>query len=87
MNFLDESGEIRATAFKNEVDKFYDFIQLNKVQCFYYAFLFEILLVESRSCVIVWFSNVMHRCTVTYSFFCKTCLIYNFPTNVILQCQ
>ncbi|KAI0216920.1 Replication protein A 70 kDa DNA-binding subunit [Lamellibrachia satsuma] len=31
MNFLDESGEIRATAFKNEVDKFYDFIQLNKV--------------------------------------------------------
>lgn len=31
MTLLDDSGEIRATAFKNEVDKFYDMIELNKV--------------------------------------------------------
>jgi len=31
MNFLDESGEIKATAFRDEVDKFYDMIEVNKV--------------------------------------------------------
>ncbi|KAK2145994.1 hypothetical protein LSH36_641g01037 [Paralvinella palmiformis] len=31
MTLLDDSGEIRATAFKNEVDKFYDMIEINKV--------------------------------------------------------
>lgn len=31
MNLLDESGEIRATAFKNEVDKYYEMVELNKV--------------------------------------------------------
>lgn len=28
MDLCDESGEIRATAFKNECDKFYDMIQV-----------------------------------------------------------
>ncbi len=32
MNLLDESGEIRATAFKDEVDKYYDMIEVNKVR-------------------------------------------------------
>ncbi|XP_026327130.1 replication protein A 70 kDa DNA-binding subunit isoform X1 [Hyposmocoma kahamanoa] len=31
MDLCDESGEIRATAFKNECDKFYDMIQVDKV--------------------------------------------------------
>ncbi|CAB3221836.1 unnamed protein product [Arctia plantaginis] len=31
MDLCDESGEIRATAFKNECDKFYDLIQIDKV--------------------------------------------------------
>ncbi|KAL4707759.1 hypothetical protein ACJJTC_001705 [Scirpophaga incertulas] len=31
MDLFDESGEIRATAFKNECDKFYDMIQVDKV--------------------------------------------------------
>lgn len=31
INLLDESGEIRATAFKNEVTKFYNMIEVNKV--------------------------------------------------------
>ncbi|OWR41201.1 replication protein A 70 kDa DNA-binding subunit [Danaus plexippus] len=31
MDLCDESGEIRATAFKNECDKFYDMIQIDKV--------------------------------------------------------
>ncbi|CAH0398399.1 unnamed protein product [Chilo suppressalis] len=31
MDLFDESGEIRATAFKNECDKFYDIIQVDKV--------------------------------------------------------
>lgn len=31
MDLVDESGEIRATAFNNECDKFYDMIELNKV--------------------------------------------------------
>ncbi|CAK1580169.1 unnamed protein product [Parnassius mnemosyne] len=31
MDLCDESGEIRATAFKNECDKFYDIIQVDKV--------------------------------------------------------
>ena len=31
MSFLDESGEIRATAFKAEVDKFFNLIEVNKV--------------------------------------------------------
>ncbi|XP_013419280.1 replication protein A 70 kDa DNA-binding subunit isoform X2 [Lingula anatina] len=31
MTFTDESGEIRATAFKAEVDKFYDILEVNKV--------------------------------------------------------
>ncbi len=31
MNLLDDSGEIRATAFKNEVDKFYELLEVNKV--------------------------------------------------------
>lgn len=30
-NFLDESGEIRATGFNDSVDKFYDLLELNKV--------------------------------------------------------
>lgn len=34
LTLLDESGEIRATAFKDEVDKFYDMIELNKVSFF-----------------------------------------------------
>ena len=32
MNLLDESGEIRATAFKDECDKYYDMIEVNKVR-------------------------------------------------------
>ncbi|XP_074640731.1 replication protein A 70 kDa DNA-binding subunit-like [Tubulanus polymorphus] len=31
MNFLDESGEIRATAFKEQVDKYHDMIEVGKV--------------------------------------------------------
>ncbi|CAD0201397.1 unnamed protein product [Chrysodeixis includens] len=31
MDLCDDSGEIRATAFKNECDKFYDMIQIDKV--------------------------------------------------------
>lgn len=31
MDLVDESGEIRATAFKNECDKFFDLIEINKV--------------------------------------------------------
>ncbi len=31
LNLLDESGEIRATAFKNEAVKFHDLIEVNKV--------------------------------------------------------
>ncbi|XP_063873516.1 replication protein A 70 kDa DNA-binding subunit-like isoform X2 [Scylla paramamosain] len=31
MDLLDETGEIRATAFNNEVDKFYDMIEVDKV--------------------------------------------------------
>ena len=31
MTLLDESGDIRATAFKSEVDKFYNLIEINKV--------------------------------------------------------
>lgn len=31
MDLIDESGEIRATAFNNECDKFFDLIELNKV--------------------------------------------------------
>ncbi|XP_038209890.1 replication protein A 70 kDa DNA-binding subunit [Zerene cesonia] len=31
MDLCDETGEIRATAFRNEVDKFYDMIQVDKV--------------------------------------------------------
>lgn len=34
MDLLDESGEIRATAFNNECDKFFDLIELNKVYFF-----------------------------------------------------
>lgn len=34
MVLLDESGEIRATAFKSEVDKFYNMIEVNKVYYF-----------------------------------------------------
>lgn len=32
MDLCDESGEIRATAFKNECDKFYDMIQVKLCQ-------------------------------------------------------
>nr|KAG5690193.1 hypothetical protein BaRGS_016584 [Batillaria attramentaria] len=31
VNFLDESGEIRATAFNEGVDKFYDLLEVNKI--------------------------------------------------------
>lgn len=31
VNFLDESGEIRATGFNEAVDKFYDMLEVNKV--------------------------------------------------------
>ncbi len=31
MNMLDESGEIKATAFRDEVDRFYDMVEINKV--------------------------------------------------------
>lgn len=31
MDLKDETGEIRATAFKNEVDRFFDLIQVDKV--------------------------------------------------------
>jgi len=31
MNFVDKSGEIRATAFKEQVDKYYDMVEVNKV--------------------------------------------------------
>lgn len=34
MDLLDESGEIRATAFNNECEKFFDLIELNKVYFF-----------------------------------------------------
>ena len=32
VNFLDESGEIRATGFNEAVDKFYDLLEVNKVR-------------------------------------------------------
>ena len=32
MNLLDESGEIKATAFRDEVDKYYDMLEVNKVR-------------------------------------------------------
>ena len=31
INLLDDSGEIKATAFRDQVDKYYDMIELNKV--------------------------------------------------------
>lgn len=31
MDLLDESGEIRATAFNAECDRFYDLVEVNKV--------------------------------------------------------
>ena len=31
MNFMDESGEIKATAFKDQVDQYYDMIEAGKV--------------------------------------------------------
>ena len=31
MNLLDESGEIKATAFREEVDRFFEMIEVNKV--------------------------------------------------------
>lgn len=31
VDLVDESGEIRATAFKDQCDKFYDLIEINKV--------------------------------------------------------
>ena len=31
MDLVDESGEIRATAFKNECDKYYEMIEIGKV--------------------------------------------------------
>ena len=34
MNLLDDSGEIKATAFRDEVDRFYEMIEVNKV-CWY----------------------------------------------------
>lgn len=38
IDLLDESGEIKATGFRDAVDKFYDMIQVNiKIHCnFYY---------------------------------------------------
>jgi replication factor A1 len=38
MNLLDESGEIKATAFKEQVDKFYEMIEVNKV-CNIFSFI------------------------------------------------
>lgn len=32
MNLLDESAEIRATAFKEAVDKYYDLVEVGKVR-------------------------------------------------------
>ena len=32
MNLIDESGEIRCTLFKEQVDKYYDLVQVNKVR-------------------------------------------------------
>ena len=34
--FMDESGEIKATAWKNECDQFFDALELNKVGTFVY---------------------------------------------------
>ena len=31
MNLIDESGEIKATAFKEQVDKYYEMVEMNKV--------------------------------------------------------
>lgn len=37
MELLDESGEIRATAFNDEVDKYYDMIEVRKKLAFHYV--------------------------------------------------
>lgn len=34
MNLIDESGEIRATGFTDIVDKYYDMLEVNKVNMF-----------------------------------------------------
>lgn len=34
MDLVDQSGEIRATAFKDQVDKFYDVVEKGKVRKF-----------------------------------------------------
>ena len=39
MDLCDDSGEIRATAFKNECDKFYDMIQVRQIICLNYYLL------------------------------------------------
>lgn len=36
MDLCDDSGEIRATAFKNECDKFYDMIQVTVFVIFFF---------------------------------------------------
>lgn len=36
MDLCDDSGEIRATAFKNECDKFYDMIQVKQYLSFFW---------------------------------------------------
>jgi hypothetical protein len=33
VNFVDESGEIRATGFNDAIDKFYELLEVGKVGC------------------------------------------------------
>lgn len=37
MNLVDESGEIKATAFKEQADKYFDMVEVNKVGLCFYA--------------------------------------------------
>lgn len=38
MDLLDESGEIRATAFNEQCDKFYDMIEVRRIIVYHLAF-------------------------------------------------
>ena len=61
INLLDESGEIRATLFKSEVDKFYDMIELNKVSV-------RVYMCVLCSCIADIFLRVLEKC--------RKCLYY-----------
>lgn len=42
VNLLDETGEIKATAFNDQVDKYYDMLEDNRVLVFHFNFLYII---------------------------------------------